>query len=79
MALENGMNIVDNALLLAVDDLVKKGVPEDEAHIALLIRLKHVVPSEIQKVADLLSEDDEVNECINPGFMPNESALAQLK
>ncbi len=79
MALENGMNIVDNALLLAVDDLVKKGLPEDEAHIALLIRLKHMVPSEIQKVADLLSEDDEVNGCINPGFTPDESASVQSK
>ena len=79
MALENGMNIVDNALLLAVDDLVKKGLPEDEAHIALLIRLKHMVPSEIQKVADLLSEDDEVNGCINPGLPPDESASVQSK
>ena len=79
MALENGMKIVDSALSLAVGDLVQKGLPKDEAYIALLIRLKHMVPSEIQKVADLLSEDDEVNECINPDFIPGEPLSAHGK
>ena len=79
MALENGMNIVNNALLLAVDDLVEKGLPEDEAYIALLIRLKHMVPAEIQKVADLLSEDDEVNGHINKDLMPAEFVTSQVK
>ena len=79
MALENGMNIVNDALLLAVGDLVEKGLPEDEAYIALLIRLKHMVPAEIQKVADLLSEDDEVNGRINKDLMPAEFVTAQVK
>lgn len=79
MALENGMKIVDSALSLAVGDLVQKGLPKDEAYIALLIRLKHTVPPEIQKVADLLSEDDEVNERINPDFIPGEPLSAHGK
>ena len=79
MTSTNGFAIIDNALSLAVADLKGLGLPEDEAHIALLIRLKHLVPSEVQQVADLLSEDDEINSRINPGFNPNELASAELK
>ena len=79
MTTTNGFAIIDDALSLAVADLKKLGLPEDEAHIALLIRLKHLVPSEVQHVADLLSEDDEVNSRINPVFNPDEVASAELK
>ena len=67
----NGFQLVDNAISLAVDDLKDRGLPEDEAHIALLLRLKHLVPVEVQKVADLLSEDEELNSRINPDIKPN--------
>ena len=66
MSNENGFQLVDNALSLAVSHLVDKGLPQDEAYIALLLRLKHLVPNEIQQVADLLSDDDELNARINP-------------
>ncbi len=79
MITTNGFAIIDNALALAVDDLKKQGLPEDEAHIALLIRLKHLVPPEVQQVADLLSEDDEINSRINPAFNTDELASAELK
>ncbi len=79
MTSTNGFAIIDNALSLAVADLKKLGLPEDDAHIALLIRLKHLVPSEVQHVADLLSEDDELNGHINQDFMPAESITAQVK
>ena len=68
MSIENGFQIIDNALSLALTSLAEQGLPKDEAQIALLLRLKHVVPSEIQKVAELLSDDDELNERINPNF-----------
>ena len=79
MTTTNGFAIIDNALSLAVADLKKLGLPEDEAHIALLVRLKHLVPTEVQQVADLLSEDDEVNSRINPVFNSDEMASAELK
>ena len=62
----DGFHIVDNALSLAVDDLKERGLPEDEAYIAMLIRLKCLVPEDVQKVADLLTDDDELNAKINP-------------
>ena len=68
MTITNGFEIIDNALSLAIDDLKKRGLPEDEAHIALLIRLKHLVPAEVQQVADLLADDEELNARINPDF-----------
>ena len=79
MTTTNGFAIIDNALSLAIDDLKKLGLPEDEAHIALLIRLKHLVPSEVQQVADLLSNDEEVTSRINPDFKPDELVAAALK
>lgn len=66
----NGFKIIDNALSLAVTHLIEQGLPEDEAHIAMLLRLKHLVPSEIQQVADLLSDDEELNSHINPNSDP---------
>ena len=66
MTTTNGFEIIDNALSLATTDLKKLGLPEDEAHIALLIRLKHLVPLEVQRVADLLADDEELNARINP-------------
>ena len=66
MSNENGFQMIDEALSLAVSHLVDKGLPQDEANIALLLRLKFLVPNEIQQVADLLSEDDELNARINP-------------
>ena len=65
MSLEQGFNIVDDALALAVKDLEQKGMPSDEAQIALLIRLRAVVEPEILQVAEMLSDDPEVYSAIN--------------
>ena len=78
MSNENGFQMIDDALSLAVSCLVDKGLPQDEAHIALLLRLKYLVPSEIQQVADLLSEDDELNARINPDQASNGQLSAGL-
>ena len=65
MSLEQGFNIVDNALNLAVSDLEQRGMPKDEAYIALLIRLRNVISPDVVKVADLLNDDVELNAAIN--------------
>ena len=65
MSLEQGLNIVDTALNLAVSDLEQRGMPKDEAYIALLLRLKNVVSPDVVKVADLLSDDADLNAAIN--------------
>ena len=65
MSLEQGFNIVDEALALAAKDLEQKGMPTDEAHIALLIRLRAVVSPDILQVAEMLAEDPEIYSAIN--------------
>jgi hypothetical protein len=66
MTLSEEMNVVDEALEAAVDVLKARGMPEDEAHIALLIRLWSVVPDEVSEVAELLRNDPELAAVINP-------------
>ena len=73
MSLEQGFQIVDNALNLAVNDLEERGMPKDEAYIALLLRLRNVVSPEVAKVADLLSDDADLNAAINKDIAPEES------
>ena len=65
MSLEQGFNIVDEALALAARDLEQKGMPTDEAYIALLIRLRAVVSPDVLKVAEMLTEDPELYSAIN--------------
>jgi len=65
MSIADGLNIVDNALNMALSDLENRGLPRDEAQIALLIRLWNVVPDEVAEVADLLRKDPELSSAIN--------------
>ena len=66
MSLEKGLSIIDDALNLALFDLERKGMPKDEAQIAMLMRLRNSVSPEILKVTEILSDDDELNAAINP-------------
>ena len=77
MSLEQGFNIVDEALALAEKDLVQKGMPTDEAHIALLIRLRALVSPDVLKVAEMLSEDPEIYSAINDDKSANLSPVAE--
>ena len=77
MSLEQGLNIVDEALALAVKDLEQKGMPTDEAYIALLIRLRALVSPDVQKVAEMLSEDPEIYSAINDDKNTNLSSVAE--
>ena len=74
MSLEQGFNIIDSALDLALNDLKKRGMPKDEAQIALLIRLNSVVPSEVLKVTELLMDDGELTAAINGPHPDGENA-----
>jgi len=65
MSIADGLNIVDNALNMALSDLENRGLPRDEAQIALLIRLWNVVPDQVAEVADLLRKDPELSSAIN--------------
>ena len=77
MSLEQGLNIVDTALKLAVSDLEQRGMPKDEAYIALLLRLRNVVSPDVVKVADLLGDDAELNSAINQNSVVTEQTGTQ--
>ena len=78
MSLEQGLNIIDEALSLAYFDLERRGMPKDEAQIAMLIRLRNSVSPEILKVTEMLSDDDELNAAINPEAATQEPITASL-
>ena len=65
MSHQNGISILDQALSLAVNDLTKRGMSVEDAHIALVVRLKHLVSPEIFQVADLFSEDEDVSSILS--------------
>ena len=65
MSHQNGISILDQALSLAVNDLTKRGMSVEDAHIALVVRLKHLVSPESFQVADLLSEDEDVSSILS--------------
>jgi len=54
MSIAHGLNLIDEALNLALSDLEGRGMPKDEAQIALLIRLWNIVPEEVAQIAELL-------------------------
>lgn len=75
MSLEQGLNIIDEALMLAVDSLASKGMPENEAHIALLVRLWSSVPEEVAEVATMLRDDPELMLAMSKGAVDQSTAL----
>jgi len=78
MSLEKGFNIIDEALDLALLHLERRGMPKDEAQIAILMRLRNSVSPEILKVTEILSDDDELNAAINPEKVEQEPITASL-
>ena len=78
MSLEKGFNIIDEALDLALLNLERRGMPKDEAQIAILMRLRNSVSPEILKVTEILSDDDELNAAINPEKVEQEPITASL-
>ena len=78
MSLEKGFNIIDEALDLALLNLERRGMPKDEAQIAILMRLRNSVSPEILKVTEILSDDDKLNAAINPEKVEQEPITASL-
>lgn len=73
MSINVGMNVVDNALNLAIDDLERRGIQRNDAQIALLIRLTNIVPKDVSQIALMLLEDPEMVEAINTPTAPFDS------
>ena len=76
MSLEQGYTIIDSALNLAVDELKSKGMPEQEAYIALLVRLWGTVPEEIAEIAKMLRDDPDLLSAMNAGTTSEPSAVS---
>ena len=67
MSIEQQFNILDQVLNTAIEQLKGYGMPEQEAQIALLIRLSSGVSEEILEIANMLRDDAELNAAIT-GF-----------
>ena len=74
MSLEQGFTIVDDALNLAIEKLQSQGMPEQEAYVALLVRLWSTVPEEVAEIANMLRDDPELLSAMNAGAMPEPAA-----
>lgn len=74
MSLEHGFNIIDDALNLAVEKLQSQGMPEQEAYVALLVRLWSTVPEEVAEIANMLRDDPDLLAAMNPDDMPEPTA-----
>ena len=70
MSLEQGFTIIDHALNLAVEELKSKGMAEQEAYIALLVRLWGSVPEEVAEIANMLRDDPELLSAMAVGEKP---------
>ena len=75
MSLEQGYTIIDSALNLAIEELKSKGMPEQEAYIALLVRLWGNVPEEVANIANMLRDDPELLSAMNTGAKPEPSVV----
>ena len=74
MSLEQGFTIIDDALNLAVEKLESQGMPEQEAYIALLVRLWSIVPEEVAEGANMLRDDPDLLSAMNAGATSDPSA-----
>ena len=74
MSLEKGFTIIDDALNLAVEKLQSQGMPEQEAYIALLVRLWSTVPEEVAEITNMLRDDPDLLSAMNKGDMTDQSA-----
>ena len=74
MSLDQGFTIIDDALSLAVEKLQSQGMPEQEAYVALLVRLWSTVPEEVAEIANMLRDDPDLLSAMNVGDTPDSSA-----
>ena len=74
MSLEQGFNIIDDALNLAVEKLQSQGMPEQDAYVALLVRLWGTVPEEVAEIAKTLRNDPNLLSAMSADNMPEPTA-----
>ena len=74
MSLEQGFTIIDEALNLAVEKLQAQGMPEQEAYVALLVRLWSTVHEEVAEIANMLRDDPDLLSAMNVSDMPDPAA-----
>ena len=74
MSLEQGFTIIDNALNLAVEKLQSQGMPEQDAYVALLVRLWGTVPEEVAEIAKTLRNDPDLLSAVSADATPGPSA-----
>ena len=75
MSLEQGFTIIDDALNLAIEKLKSQGMPEQEAYIALLVRLWSTVPEEVAEIANMLRDDPDLLSAMNTGAISESSVV----
>ena len=75
MSLEQGFTIIDDALNLAVEKLQSQGMPEQEAYVALLVRLWSTVPQEVAEIANMLRDDPDLLSAMQVDPMPEKAAI----
>ena len=75
MSLEQGFTIIDDALNIAVEKLQAQGMPEQEAYVALLVRLWSTVPEEVAEIANMLRDDPDLLSAMKVSDMPDPSAI----
>ena len=75
MSLEQGFTIIDDALNLAIEKLKSQGMPEQEAYIALLVRLWSTVPQEVAEIANMLRDDPDLLSAMNTGALSEPSIV----
>ena len=75
MSLEQGFTIIDDALNIAVEKLQAQGMPEQEAYIALLVRLWSTVPEEVAEIANMLRDDPDLLSAMKVSDMPDPTAI----
>jgi hypothetical protein len=70
MLLDHGVTVIDDALNLAVEKLRLKGLTEQDAYVALLVRLGSIVPEEVREIADILFHDPDLLSAMKVGAKP---------
>ena len=75
MSLEQGFTIIDDALNIAVEKLQAQGMPEQEAYVALLVRLWSTVPEEVAEIANMLRDDPDLLSAMKVSDMSDPTAI----
>ena len=74
MSLEQAFIVIDDALNLGAEKLLSQVMPEQDAYVALLVRLWSIVPEEMAEIANMLRDDPDLLLAMSVGAMPEPTA-----